>query len=469
VGPLPADPLARVETLLDPGSLRLDPPVPGSGVVSGRGRVEGNGLSFFASDPREGGGALGERGSDIIVSAVHRAVAEGTPMVGIWHSGGARLQDGTSSLDGVGRIFRAISLAAGKVPLVSVVLGAAAGGAAYGPALTDFVVSGPDGRIFVTGPDVVRKVTGERVDAAQLGGPDVHSRTSGVVHLTGATDQAALHQTRALVALLAGPVLGTGEWIAPDARFEAALPDSSRRAYDMHDVLDVLLDAGFETVEPHARWARNIITVFGRLHGMTVGVLASNPIHLAGCLDHAAAEKAAVFVNRCNAYGIPMVVLADVPGYLPGTEQETSGIVARGAKLLHAFSVAEVPRVTVILRKAYGGAFIAMNSKSLGASAVYAWSHAEVGVMYPHSAVEILHRRRIADARPESRPALIDALSVEYEAGAGGLNRAVESGYVDNVIDPADTKRVVVTALRAAGAGCGPMGGPGGRPVPLPE
>jgi acetyl-CoA/propionyl-CoA carboxylase carboxyl transferase subunit len=444
--PVGRDPCRRLETVLDRDSLSLEPVVPGSGVVAGVGTVGDNPVVGFASDPREGGGALSESGSAVIVRAIERAVRDGAPLVGVWQSGGARLQDGTSSLDGVGRIFRAIVLASGRVPIISVVLGPAAGGAAYGPALTDFVISGPDGRIFVTGPDIVRRVTGENVDALTLGGPLVHSRASGVVHSAEETDLGALRYARSLLRLFAIR-RSVSAGIGTDRRLSSVLPASSRTVYDVRDVVRLILDADTAPIELHRWWAPNIVTTYGRINGMTVGILANNPLHLAGCLDCAASEKAAAFVQKSASLGIPLVVLADVPGYLPGRDQESNGVVMRGARLLNAFARANVPRVTVILRKAYGGAFIAMNSKSLGATAVFAWPSAEVGVMYPNGAVEIIYRRRLAETAERDRPALVEALAREYEGGAGGLRRALACGHIDGVIDPAETRSVVWSAL----------------------
>src|SRR5262249_32322479 len=235
--------------------------------------------------------------------------------------------------------------------------------------------------------------------------------------------------------------------IGPDRRLSSVLPASSRTVYDVRDVVRLILDADTAPIELHRWWAPNIVTTYGRINGMTVGILANNPLHLAGCLDCAASEKAAAFVQKSASLGIPLVVLADVPGYLPGRDQESNGVVMRGARLLNAFARANVPRVTVILRKAYGGAFIAMNSKSLGATAVFAWPSAEVGVMYPNGAVEIIYRRRLAETAERDRPALVEALAREYEGGAGGLRRALACGHIDGVIDPAETRSVVWSAL----------------------
>jgi acetyl-CoA/propionyl-CoA carboxylase carboxyl transferase subunit len=442
------DPISRIEAVADPGSLDLDPKLIGSSVRSARALICGTAAYVFACDPRDGGGSLGRDDTRVVVAAIERATAEAIPCVGIWHSGGARLQEGTSSLDGVGRMFRAMSLAAGRSLRISVVLGAAAGGAAYGPGLTDVIISGPAGRIFVTGPAIVRRVTGEVVDDLSLGGPDVHTRQSGLVHLLARSDVDALAQARTIVDLIACRTPRNPFDPEPDPRMRTVIPKSSRLAYDAHNVVDLLLDASAPRVELHPRWAPNILTMIGRLNGRTVGVLANNPKHLAGCLDCTASEKAAAFVEKCDRFGVPMAVLVDVPGYLPGTLQESGGIVMRGARLLQAFACATVPRVTVILRKAYGGAFIAMNCKSLGASAVYAWPSSQVGVMGAVGAVEVLHRRRIMYTAPARRQRLVDTLARQYESHAGGLGRALSQGYIDEVIDPALTRQRIDAGLQ---------------------
>jgi acetyl-CoA/propionyl-CoA carboxylase carboxyl transferase subunit len=339
--------------------------------------------------------------------------------------------------------------ASGVVPQISVVLGAAAGGAAYGPALTDVVVLGPDGRVFVTGPDVVRSVTGEDVDAVSLGGPEPHGRRSGVVHVTCASTDAAYEEGRRLVTLLAEGGQGTFDVAAvADRDLSAHLPESQKRAYDVHPLVADLLDEPPLELQP--RWAPNMVTALGRLGGRTVGVLANNPLRLGGCLDSTSAEKAARFVRMCDAFGVPLVVLTDVPGYLPGVTQEWGGVVRRGAKLLHAFAEATVPRVTLVTRKAYGGAYIAMNSRSLGATRVFAWPGAEVAVMGPVAAVRILHRRKLAEVPAEARAERELELAAEHEVLAGGLGRAQEIGVVDEVVTPQETRRAIATALAAA-------------------
>jgi acetyl-CoA/propionyl-CoA carboxylase carboxyl transferase subunit len=440
---LPRDPRARLAALLGP--FEQLPSGDGCGVVAGVGRIEGRPAVAFATDPSIQGGAMGAAGCDVIVDAYRVAIERSAPIVGIWQSGGARLAEGVASLDGVGRIFTAMTLASGQVPQVSVVLGPAAGGAAYGPALTDIVILGPAGRVFVTGPDVVRSVTGEDVDMARLGGPEPHGRRSGVVHVVTESDAEALTSAARVVALL-GDSRGAVR-PAIDRPMAALLPESPRRAYDVHPIVEQLLDS--PGVELHAKWAPNIVTTLGRLGGGPVGVLANNPLRLGGCLDSASAEKAARFVRMCNTFGVPLVVMVDVPGYLPGVAQEWDGVVRRGAKLLHAFAEATVPRVTVVTRKAYGGAYIAMNSRSLGATRVFAWPTAEVAVMGAVAAVRVLHRKTIAAAPEEERPALELALAAEHELASGGVARAVSLGLVDEVIDPDATRSMVSGALAA--------------------
>lgn len=441
----PRCPVGRLERLCDPGTLQLIDEV--DGAVAGTGRLDGTATVVFATDPRRMGGALGADSCDLVVRAYDVALAEGLPVVGVWQSGGARLAEGTSSLHGFSRVFSAMTAASGTVPQISVVLGPAAGGAAYGPALSDVVVLGPAARVFVTGPDVVRSVTGEDLDADALGGPAVHSKQSGVAHVVARTEDEAMDRARRLVALLSNG-LHTAPAPKSAGDLAATLPESRRRAYDVHAVIDGLLDAPGE--ELHRRWAPNVVTTLGRLGGRTVGVLANNPLQLGGCLTATASDKAARFVRLCDSLGIPLVVLVDVPGYLPGGRQETDGVVRRGAKLLHAFAAARVPRVTVILRKAYGGAYIAMNSRGLGATTVLAWEGAEVDVMDPLAAVRILRRRDLA---PLTGSALTDAEQAyadEHAIVTGGLQRAVQDGLIDAVIPPDRTREEVLAALAAA-------------------
>jgi acetyl-CoA/propionyl-CoA carboxylase carboxyl transferase subunit len=451
------DPEVRLRALFDPGSLRLLVPRDDSGVLAARGEVDGTPVVAYASDAARMGGAMGTEGCRHIVDSIDTAVRERVPVVGLWHCGGARLQEGVVALDGVGQVFAAMVRASGRVPQISVVLGPAAGGAAYGPALTDIVVMSRAGRIFVTGPEVVRSVTGEQVDMERLGGPEPHGRRSGVVHVTTKDDDSALDTARHLAALLGRQGRISPADIATDGTDLAALlPDQPNRAYDVKPLVNALLDEPGQ--ELHAKWAPNVVTTLGRFAGRTIGVIANNPLRLGGCLDSASAEKAARFVRMCDSLGVPLVVLVDVPGYLPGVGQEWDGVVRRGAKLLHAFAEAVVPRVTLVTRKAYGGAYIAMNSRSLGATAVYAWPGAEIAVMGPSAAVNILHRKKLAAAPADQREALRTELVEEQTRVAGGVNRALEIGVVDDVVTPTETRRRIAEALAGAPAARGAHG-----------
>jgi acetyl-CoA/propionyl-CoA carboxylase carboxyl transferase subunit len=444
----PRRPLLRLATFLDDGSLRLLTPQDSSGVLAAQGTVRGVPVVAFASDATVQGGAMGVEGCSVILTAYEKALADRVPVVGLWHSGGARLAEGVVSLHAVGEVFAVMTRASGVIPQVSVVIGAAAGGAAYGPALTDIVILGPDGRIFVTGPDVVRSVTGENVDALRLGGPEPHGRRSGVVHVITETTEEA-YQRAQLVSALFGAQGELDVSAVRDRDLIALFPESPKRAYDVHPVVGAILDEG-ETLELHPKWAPSITTTLGRFGGRTVGVVANNPMRLGGCLDSSSAEKAARFVRMCDAFGVPLLVVVDVPGYLPGVGQEWDGVVRRGAKLLHAFAEATVPRVTLVTRKAYGGAYIAMNSRSLGATRVFAWPGAQVAVMGAVAAVRILHRRRLAEVEEDDRTRVENELAQEHEELSGGLPRAVEIGVVDEIIAPERTRSALATALAQA-------------------
>jgi acetyl-CoA/propionyl-CoA carboxylase carboxyl transferase subunit len=459
------DPQARLAALFDPGTMALLTPHDDSGALAATGKIDGVLAVAFASDPQVQGGAMGSAGCAAIVAAYDEALAQGAPVIALWHSGGARLREGVESLHAVGLIFAAMTRASGKVPQISVVLGPAAGGAAYGPALTDVVILSDQGRIFVTGPDVVRSVTGEDVDMARLGGPEPHSRRSGVVHVVSASDAEALARAREIAVLLGdqgdvafGKVqldtvqdetlrLESGGRDG-DGSLASLLPESPRRAYDVKPLISKLLDE--PGIELHPRWAPNVVTTLGRLAGRTVGVIANNPLRLGGCLDATAAEKAARFVRMCDAFGVPLVVVVDVPGYLPGVGQEWDGVVRRGAKLLHAFAEATVPRVTLVTRKAYGGAYIAMNSRALGATKVFAWPGAELAVMGPVAAIRILHRRTLASVPPEKLHQVEAELAAEHEREAGGLERARALGVVDEILEPSRTREAIARAIAAA-------------------
>ncbi|MGN9836987.1 acyl-CoA carboxylase subunit beta [Nonomuraea sp. H19] len=444
------DPVGRLAGLLDPGSMRLLGSGSG-GVRLAWGRADGVPVVAFCSDARIQGGALSREGCEQLVRGYDVALRERLPIVGVWHSGGAQLAEGVESLHGVGQVFAAMTRASGVVPQLSVVVGPAAGGAAYGPALTDVVVMAASGRLFVTGPDVVESVTGERLDMEALGGPEPHSTRSGVAHVVAGTEAAAYQEARRLASLFGHQGLIRQD--VEEADLSGLLPASPRRAYDVRPLVARLLDEPGVELQP--RWAPNIVTTLGRIAGQTVGVVANNPLRLGGCLDALSAEKAARFVRMCDAFGVPLVVLVDVPGYLPGAKQEHEGVVRRGAKLLHAFAECSVPRVTVVTRKAYGGAYIAMNSRALGATRVLAWPGAEIGVMGAAAAVRVLRRRELAAVPEHERPALEDRLAAEHAERTGGLCRAIELGVVDEIVEPEKTRGAVRRALAEGRPGRG--------------
>ncbi|MEV0899269.1 carboxyl transferase domain-containing protein [Actinoplanes sp. NPDC049802] len=440
------DPEQRLKALFDRGTLRLPAARDDSGVLHGRGRVDGTPAVAFATDATRMGGALGLAGCRRIVTAIDTAVRDRVPVAGLWHSGGARLDEGVVALDGAGQVFAAMVRASGRVPQISVVLGPALGSAAYGPALTDIVIAGRAGRIFVTG-DVPSGPTG--------------ADGSEVVHLRAADDDAALAATREMVVLLGRQGRLCPDDVTPGSRaggcLDTFLPIGPAQPYDVKPLVQALLDA--PGTELHAEWAPNIVTVLGRFAGRTVGVVANNPLVLDGSLDAAAAEKAARFVRMCDALAVPLIVLADTPGYLPGHDRDGDGVVRRGAKLLHAFAEAVVPRVTLVTRRAFGGSYIAMNSRALGATAVFAWPTAEVAALTPEAAVNVLHRKRLAATPPDQRGPLREHLATHESARTGGLDRAVEIGVVDAVIAPEHTRRRIAEALAAAPAGRGAHGG----------
>ena len=447
------DPQLRMERLVDAGSLVALTERDTSGMFAAYGNINGSRVSIFATDATIQGGAMGEAGAHVILKAYEDAMAHKNPVIGIWHSGGARLREGVASLHAFGLVFHAITQASGKIPQLSLVVGPAAGGGAYGPALTDVIVLGPEGRIFVTGPDVVKSVTGESVDMARLGGPEPHGRRSGVVHVVAETDDQAYESIKTIADLLGAQ--GAMAAKLPEVNLAGLLPESSKRAYDVHPLIEGILDADSQIQELHPKWAPNIVTTLGRFGGRTVGVVANNPLRLGGCLDYSSAEKAARFVRMCDSFGVPLLVIVDVPGYLPGVGQEWDGVVRRGAKLLHAFSEAVVPRVTLITRKAYGGAYIAMNSRSLGATKVFAWPGAEVAVMGAVAAIRVLHRRILADIPDDQRVSMELELAAEHEKISGGVARAIEIGVVDEILEPTVTRTALAQAILQAPANRG--------------
>jgi acetyl-CoA/propionyl-CoA carboxylase carboxyl transferase subunit len=431
--------------LADPGTFRALPAGLKTEVASGTAEIRGVPVACYATDGSRRGGALTPEGSDQIVRAIELGRRQGRPVVGVWHSGGAALHEGTAALDGIGRVFRAIVAASGAVPQVSVILGPAAGGAAYGPALTDFVVMSEHARIFVTGPRVVAEVTGQQVSAETLGGPGVHAKASGVAHIVGRNSSDTLARAAQLVELL-----GRQRQVPRSADGEDPsrwLPESPRRAYDIRPLAADLLGDSGDMLVLQEQWAPNVLTALGRLAGHTVGVVANNPIRLGGCLNAAAGDKAARFVRTCDSYGIPLIVLVDVPGYLPGLDEERGGVVRRGAKLLHAFAAARTQRITVLIRKAYGGAYIAMNSKALGATSVLAWPSAEIGIMNPGSAVDILHRRELAARTSDEERAQLRESLIAQHAKRDDLEQAVKAGAIDAVVEPASTRAIIAALL----------------------
>ncbi len=431
----------------------------GDGVVTGYGTVDGRPVCVFAQDFTVFGGSLGEVFGEKIVKVMDLAMKTGCPVVGINDSGGARIQEGVVSLGLYGEIFFRNVRASGVIPQISLVMGPCAGGAVYSPAVTDFTVMvDQTSHMFITGPDVIKTVTGEDVGMEELGGARTHNTKSGNAHYLASDEQDAVDYVKSLLAYLpsnnldAAPVWPVAADLAvsdTDTELDTLIPDSANQPYDMHAVLESILDDG-EFLEVQPLYAQNILTGFGRVEGRPVGVVANQPMHFAGCLDIAASEKAARFVRTCDAFNIPVLTFVDVPGFLPGTSQEWDGIIRRGAKLIYAYAEATVPKITVITRKAYGGAYDVMGSKHLGADLNFAWPTAQIAVMGAQGAVNILHRAELAAADdPVARRAeLID----EYEDALANPYVAAERGYVDAVIRPSATRAHIVRGLRALAA-----------------
>jgi acetyl-CoA carboxylase carboxyltransferase component len=452
-------PLERLDALCDPGSLQLlrgavrstrmgEKTSPGDGVIGATGLVDGRPIGCYAQDPSYVGGSLGEVHAETICRVLRTALRARMPVVGFIESAGARLQEGVAALAGYGRIFNENVALSGQVPQISVICGASAGGGSYSPALTDFVVMTEAASMFLTGPSVVKEVMGEAVDATTLGGPKVHDR-NGVCQLGAGTDLEAVWLVRDLLSYLpqhaAEPTRRVPTLRPADGSPGDPVPDAKRRVYDVRDVVVTLVDRG-DLLEISPRWARNMLTGFARIDGRTVGIVANQPRYLGGVLDADAATKAARFVRTCDLFGIPLVVLVDTPGFLPGTGQEKIGVIRHGAKLVHAFAAASVPRVTVVLRKAFGGAFIAMNSRELGADLVLAWPQAQLGVMGGRQAVDLVHRRAIAaaDDPAEERNRLAD----EYERDSLSAETAAREGVIDEIVEPRHTRRRLASALQ---------------------
>jgi methylmalonyl-CoA decarboxylase subunit alpha len=425
---------------------------PGDGVVTGWGTVDGRKVAVFAHDARVRGGALGEMFAAKIHQLMDLAESVGMPVISLNDGGGARIQEGVDSLAGFGGLFARNVRASGVLPQLSVVLGACAGGAVYSPALTDFVfmVDGVS-TMFITGPDVIEAVTGERVGQEELGGAGTHAKKTGVAHFVAADEEACFAQVRRLLSFLPASnrqrppaVPATDD---PQRRCERLLelvPTNERKPYDMRKVIAEVVDDG-DFLEVQSRWARNILCALARLDGEVVGIVANQPMALAGVLDIDASEKAARFVRTCDAFNIPLVTLVDVPGFLPGVKQEHNAIIRRGAKLLYAYCEATVPRVQVILRKAYGGAYIVMDSKSIGSDLSFAWPTSQTAVMGADGAVNIIYRKELRSA---ADPAELRArLAADYADTLLHPFAAAQRGHVDDVIDPADTRRVLIRSL----------------------
>jgi acetyl-CoA carboxylase carboxyltransferase component len=449
----------RLERLLDEGSFteldlfrQHDGAARTDGVVTGSGTVHGRRVFIYSQDFRILGGSLGAAHAEKIHKVMDLALAAGAPLIALNDSGGARIQEGVTALAGYGGIFRRNVRASGVIPQISVILGPCAGGAAYSPALTDFVfmVRGTS-YMYVTGPDVVRAVTGESITHEDLGGARVHAKQSGVATFTHDDEASCLEDVRYLVSLLPANSHDLPPAVAADdppdrkcPRLLDIVPGSPRKPYDMRAVITEIADH-HEVLELHAEWARSIVCALARFGGRTAGVVASQPLVRAGVLDIDASQKAASFVQFCDAFNIPLVTLVDVPGFLPGVGQEHHGIIRHGARLLYAYCDASVPRVQVILRKAYGGAYIVMDSRSVGADLSFAWPTNEIAVMGAEAAVGVLHRKELNAA--EDPDQLRDQRAAEYKEQLMHPLYAAERGLVDDVIDPADTRAVISRAL----------------------
>jgi propionyl-CoA carboxylase beta chain len=465
----------RIDGLLDPGSftefdelarhratdfgMTANRPY-GDGVVTGYGTVDGRPVCVFSQDFTVFGGSLGEVYGEKIVKVMDHALKTGCPVIGINDGGGARIQEGVVALGLFAEIFYRNVMASGVIPQISLIMGPCAGGAVYSPAITDFtlMVEGTS-HMFITGPDVIKTVTGEEVSFEDLGGAHAHNVKSGVAHYQASGEQDCLWFARELLSYLPSNNMdeppapaGGGDAILEitdaDAELDGIIPDSPNQPYDMHAVITRILDDG-EFLEIHAGFARNVVVGFGRVEGAPVGVVANQPMHFAGCLDINASEKAARFVRTCDAFSIPVLTFVDVPGFLPGTDQEWGGIIRRGAKLIYAYAEATVPKITVITRKAYGGAYDVMGSKHLGGDVNLAWPTAQIAVMGAQGAVNILYRRELmAAGSPEEEAALRESRITEYEDRLANPYIAAERGYVDAVIRPAETRSQVIRSLR---------------------
>jgi methylmalonyl-CoA decarboxylase subunit alpha len=433
----------------------LEYPNPGEGVVTGFGTIAGRKIYVYAQDFTVAGGSLGEVHAAKICRVLDLAAQNGTPVIGLNDSGGARIQEGVYALDGFGSIFYRNTLCSGVVPQLSVIMGPCAGGAVYSPAITDFVfmVSGI-GNMFITGPQVIKAVTGETVTAEELGGAAAHNQNSGVAHFFAEDEEVCFAQIRKLLSFLPSnniddpPLAEPCEPELSGDELASLMPDNPNRSYDVREVIKRVVD-GSDFFEVHQGYAQNAVVGFARLNGRPVGIIANQPQVKAGCLDVNSSDKIARFVRFCDCFNLPLITLVDVPGYLPGVEQEWGGIIRHGAKVLYAYSEATVPQISIILRKAYGGAYIAMNSRSLGADICLAWPTAEIAVMGPEGAVNIVNRREIeaAEDQNQKRKELVD----QYREKYANPYIAAARGWIDNVIDPAETRAYLIRGLEMVG------------------
>lgn len=425
---------------------------PGEGVVTGYGTIDGRLVYVFAQDFTVIGGSLGEMHAAKIVKAQEAALKVGAPIIGINDSGGARIQEGVDALAGYGRIFYNNTISSGVIPQISVILGPCAGGAVYSPALTDFIFMVENtSKMFITGPQVIETVTGEKVSAEQLGGAMTHNSVSGVAHFLDSDEDACIAKIKHLLSFLPqnnlenAPAFDVQDDLNRiDEVLNEIIPENPNKAYDMKQVIFTLADKG-EFLEYQPYFAENIITGFMRINGKSVGVIANQPSKLAGCLDINASDKSSKFIRTCDAFNVPLLTLVDVPGFLPGTNQEYGGIIRHGAKMLYAYSEATVPKVTIITRKAYGGSYLAMCSRDLGADVVLAWPTAEIAVMGPDGAANIIFRKDIesAEDKNEKRKEKI----AEYRDTVANPYIAAARGYIDDVIEPAHTRQRIISAL----------------------
>ena len=456
----------RIEYLLDPGSFNeidmlvrhrahdsgLEERPYTDGVITGWGTIDGRKVFVFSQDFTVFGGALGEVFAQKLHKVMDLAQSVGAPMIGLNDGAGARIQEGVVSLDGYGGIFWRNVQSSGVIPQISVILGPCAGGAVYSPAMTDFIFMVREkSHMFITGPDVVKTVTGEEITLEELGGASRHSTKSGVSTFVGETEEEVLDEVKILLSYLPSNNLEVTPLVTSEDQPERScpelndlMPDSPNMPYDMKKVITEVLDDN-DFFEYHSSWAQNIVCGFGRLNGRSVGIVGNQPMVLAGVLDIQAAEKASRFVRTCDAFNIPLITFVDVPGFLPGVDQEYGGIIRHGAKLLYAYCEATVPRIQVITRKAYGGAYVVMDSKSVGSDLSLAWPSAELAVMGPQGAVEIVYRREIeAASDPEARRVeLVD----EYTEKFASPYVAAERGFIDEVIDPAETRSRLISGL----------------------